>query len=228
MSRPRGRFITFEGGEGVGKSTQAARLAARLRGLGVACALTREPGGSPGAETLRKALLRGVVEPLGPVAEALVFAAARVDHVDKLVRPALEAGEWVVCDRFVDSTRAYQGALGDVDPSLIAALERVAVGDVMPDMTLILDLPAATGLARAARRRASGAVDRFEKLGTDFHDRLRRAFLDIAAAEPERCFVVDASADEAAIEREIWGYVSRALSPMGWLAAFREEAGAPT
>ena len=220
----RGRFVTFEGGEGAGKSTQARLLAAALGEVGVDAATTREPGGSKTAERLREALLSGLVEPLGPAAEALVFAAARIDHVDHLIRPALASGRWVICDRIVDSTRAYQGALGNVDPSLIAALEKTAVGDCRPDLTLILDLPPETGLARAARRRGPGAVDRFEKQGPEFHEQLRRAFLAIARAEPERCAIVDADTDEATLAREIWSVVTRKLRPLRWLAARGEGA----
>src|SRR5215207_3519430 len=158
----RGRFITFEGGEGTGKSTQAAFLADRLKTYGLGVVTTREPGGSPGAEAIRHVLLSGAVQPLGSHAEAILFAAARDDHVRQLIRPSLEAGCWVVCDRFADSTRVYQGVLGNVDQRVIRSLERVAVGDTRPDITFILDVPAAVGLARAASRRGRTAVDRFE------------------------------------------------------------------
>ncbi len=197
-----GRFITFEGGEGVGKSTQLVRLAEHLRGLGFETVTTREPGGTPKAETLRRILLSGRVAPLGALAEAALFAAARIDHVDKLISPALVRGAWVLCDRFFDSTRAYQGARGGVEPGALALLEKAAVGDLKPDLTIILDLPPQEGLARAAIRRASAGAraDRFEAEGARFHEGLRRAFLDIAAREPERCCVVNGAlpADEVA------------------------------
>src|SRR5215469_84570 len=156
-----GRFITLEGGEGAGKSTQAQRLAARLRGLAISVVVTREPGGSAGADIMRHVLLSGAAKPLGPVAETLLFAAARDDHVRTTIAPALAQGRWVVCDRFIDSTRVYQGTLGAVDLKLIRGLERLTVSDTMPDLTLILDLPPETGLARATKRRGGAAADRF-------------------------------------------------------------------
>src|SRR5713101_2162546 len=158
----RGRFITFEGGEGVGKSNHAGLLAERLEALGIGVVLTREPGGSPGAEAIRHVLLSGVAKPLGVEAEALLFAAARDDHVRNTIEPALARGAWVISDRFIDSTRVYQGALGHLDPKFIRALERVTVGNLRPDLTFILDVPAEIGLARASQRRAGEAADRFE------------------------------------------------------------------
>src|SRR5215470_14819457 len=149
----RGRFITFEGGEGSGKSTHAKRLAERLRSCGLTVVLTREPGGSPGAEAIRHVVLSGAAQPLGSHAEAMLFAAARDDHVRELIRPALDKGHWVICDRFADSTRIYQGVLGNIDPRVINGLERIAVGGTKPDLTFILDIPAELGLGRAARRR---------------------------------------------------------------------------
>lgn len=190
MSRVRGRFITLEGGEGTGKSTQAARLKAALEADGRGVVVSREPGGSAGAEAVRHVILSGAAKPFGPVAEALMFAAARADHVDSLIRPSLAAGLWVVCDRFIDSTKVYQGVLGDVDPVLLSGLEQVAVGDTRPDLTLILDVPPEVGLARAAARNA--VADRFEAEGLAFHTRVREAFLALAAADPARCVVVDA------------------------------------
>jgi dTMP kinase len=196
----RGRFITFEGGEGAGKSTQLGTLAAHLRARGLETVATREPGGTPRAEALRAALLGGKIAPLGPLAEAALFAAARIDHVDALIAPALARGAWVLCDRFIDSTRAYQGARGGVAPEKIALLERAAVGTLRPDLTIILDLPVAEGLGRAGARRGGAGADRFESEDADFHEGLRRAFLDIAAREPDRCCVVNADmpADEVA------------------------------
>src|SRR5262249_18034124 len=188
----RGRFITLEGGEGAGKSTQAERLAARLRKLAVSVVVTREPGGSTGADIMRHVLLSGAAKPLGPVAETVLFAAARDDHVQATIKPALDAGQWVVCDRFTDSTRVYQGVLGKVDPQLIRALERLTTADTRPDLTFILDLAPEIGLARAAKRRGRGRADRFEAEALEFHTKLRAGFRDIAAAEPQRCVLIDA------------------------------------
>ncbi|MCJ2128813.1 dTMP kinase [Methylobacterium sp. E-045] len=200
-----GAFITFEGGEGAGKSTQIGRLAARLRGRSsVPVVTTREPGGSAKAEAIREALLAGTVKRHGPFAEALLFSAARIDHLDTLIRPALARGETVLCDRFSDSTRAYQGAAGGLDSALLSTLERVVVGDMTPDLTLILDLDPAIGLARAKARAGEGeAADRFEAEALGFHTRLRQAFLTIAAEEPERCIVIDAGLSPDAVEAAI-------------------------
>jgi dTMP kinase len=165
--------------------------------------LTREPGGSPGAEIIRHVLLSGAAKPFGPEAEAMLFAAARDDHIRCTILPALEAGNWVVCDRFADSTRVYQGALGQVDQRLIKALERVSLGDLYPDLTLILDVPVALGLKRAARRRGSANPDRFEAETIDFHEKLRQAYLALAAAEPERCVIVDAAAPKEKVARQV-------------------------
>ncbi len=212
-ARP-GRFITFEGGEGTGKSTQVRLLAERMAARGLDVLTTREPGGTPLAETYRDALLGGRVAPFGPAAEALVFSAARIDHLDRLIAPALEAGRTVLCDRFADSTRAYQGVLGALDPELIAQLELVAVGSYKPHLTLILDLSPETGMARAAARRAAGAAaDRFEGQGRAFHDALRRAFLDIATAEHGRCSIVDASGSPEDVADQIWSIVAGRLYP---------------
>ena len=216
---PPGRLITMEGGEGGGKSTQAKALVARLRMAGLDAVATREPGGSNRAEAVRAVLLAGTFEHLGPRAEALLFAAARIDHLDVTIKPALAAGRWVVSDRFHDSTRAYQGAAGAVGPSFLAALERVTLAGLKPALTLILDVPAEVGLARAASRRqeswfdlgGSGAPDRFEKQSLGFHEGLRQAFLAIAADEPERCVVVDATATPADVEQAIWDTVEHRL-----------------
>src|SRR6516162_5880407 len=156
------KFVTFEGGEGTGKSTQAAMLARKLESLGMGVKLTREPGGSPGAEIVRHVLLSGAAKPLGPEAEAILFAAARNDHVRCTILPALDAGQWVISDRFIDSTRVYQGVLGEVDGRLIKALERVSVGNLRSDLTLVLDVPTQIGLQRAAGRRGGSSPDRFE------------------------------------------------------------------
>ncbi len=210
-SRP-ARFITLEGGEGVGKSTQALRLAERLRQSGIDAIETREPGGSPGAEMLRDLLLSGRTKDLGAKGEAILFAAARIDHIDQKIAPALAAGIWVVSDRFADSTRAYQGTLGGLDAGFLRALERVTLGDLRPDLTLILDLPAEVGLERAAARRGKGVVsDRFEAESSAFHDALRKAYRDIAAAEPQRCVIVDATRSEDEVAQAIWDAVSYRL-----------------
>jgi len=208
-----GKFITFEGGEGTGKSTQAAMLALRLESLGLRVLLTREPGGSPGAEIIRHVLLSGAAKPFGPEAEAMLFAAARDDHIRCTILPALEAGKWVICDRFADSTRVYQGALGQVDQRLIKALERVSLGDLYPDLTLILDVPVALGLKRAARRRGGANPDRFEAEKIDFHEKLRQAYLALAAAEPERCVIIDAAAPKEKVARQVWKAVNSKLAP---------------
>ncbi len=220
----RGKFITFEGGEGTGKSTQAAMLALRLEALGLGVLLTREPGGSPGAEIIRHVLLSGAAAPLGPDAEAMLFAAARDDHIRCAIAPALEAGKWVVCDRFVDSTRVYQGTLGNVDPRLIRALERVSIGDVMPDLTLVLDVPVTVGLERAAARRSGSDPDRFEAEDVAFHDKLREAYLALAAAEPQRCVVIDASLAKEAVAKSVWDAVSTRLAPTAERRVLEEAA----
>jgi dTMP kinase len=209
----RGRFITFEGGEGTGKSTHAAMLAHRVRSLGIGVVLTREPGGSPGAEIIRHVLLSGAAKPLGADAEAILFAAARGDHVRSTILPALEQSRWVISDRFTDSTRVYQGTLGQVDPQLIQALERVTVGDLKPDLTLILDVPAEVGLARATKRRGDDQADRFEAEAIEFHERLRDAYHMLAASEPDRCVLIDASEMRPTVAERIWKVVSQRLDP---------------
>jgi dTMP kinase len=207
----RGKFITFEGGEGAGKSTQAAMLASQLESYGLGVQLTREPGGSPGAEIIRHVLLTGAAKPLGADVEAMLFAAARDDHVRCTILPALRSGKWVVCDRFADSTRVYQGILGQVDEKLINVLERVSVGELCPDLTVILDLPVQLGLERARLRRGDAQADRFEGEGAEFHEKLRDAYLAIAAREPERCVVIDASASKDGVASAIWQAVQSRL-----------------
>jgi dTMP kinase len=209
----RGRFITFEGGEGTGKSTQVAALVKRLGTLGVGVVATREPGGSPGAEAIRYVLLSGAAKPLGAYAEAILFAAARDDHVSQTIRPALDRGKWVICDRFADSTRVYQGVLSNVDARLISRLEKLTVGDARPDLTIVLDVPAEIGLERAARRRGNGAGDRFESEALDFHKKLREAYLELAAREPDRCAVIDASPAAETVADAIWAVVNARLHP---------------
>jgi len=209
----RGRFISFEGGEGSGKSTHAKRLAAQLRSLGLEVVLTREPGGSPGAEIIRHILLSGAAKPLGAETETILFAAARDDHVRTVIRPALIAGKWVVCDRFIDSTRVYQGEVGKVDPKLIRGLERVTVGAAMPDLTFVLDVPATVGLARAKHRRGRGDADRFEAETVEFHEDLRRAYRRLAEDEPRRILIVDGRAPRDVVAERIWTAVKERLHP---------------
>lgn len=208
-----GRFITFEGGEGSGKSTQVRRLVDRLRVQGLEVVETREPGGSPGAEALRQVLLSGAAKALGPETEAMLFAAARGDHVENMIRPALERGAWVVCDRFHDSTRVYQGVLGNVDPKVINALERITVGEVKPDLTIVLDVPVETGLARAKTR--GRAADRFEAEDPEYHNWLRIAYRKLAENEPGRCVIIDASPNPDTVAVKIWMIVAeRLLRPL--------------
>jgi dTMP kinase len=209
----RGRFITFEGGEGSGKSTHATRLAEWLKSLGLKVVLTREPGGSPGAEIIRHILLSGVAKPLGAETETILFAAARDDHLRAVIRPALVDGKWVVCDRFIDSTRVYQGSLGKVDPKLIRGLERVTVGAAMPDLTFILDVPAAVGLARAKGRRGRNVADRFESETIEFHEELRRAYRLLAEEEPRRIVVIDGRPPRDVVADRIWAVVAERLHP---------------
>jgi dTMP kinase len=205
----RGRFITIEGGEGAGKSTQVDLLVAALDRAGIAAQCTREPGGSEGAEAIRRLLLEGADERWDAIAETLLFYAARREHVTRLITPALDQGIWVVCDRFADSTIAYQGYGRGLPLAELQALHRFALGDFAPDLTLILDLPVAEGLARAARR--SGNADRFERLDQAFHERLRQGFHQIAAADPQRCIVIDASADAESVHRAVLGAVVERL-----------------
>jgi dTMP kinase len=202
-----GRFITFEGGEGGGKSTQARRLAAHLAGQGLPVLLTREPGGSAGAEAIRRVLLEG--QGFDAVAEAMMMFAARREHVVATIRPALEAGVWVVCDRFADSTRAYQCHGQGVPGEVYAKLADLALEGLAPDLTLILDIPPAAGRARAMRRGA--AADRYERLDAGFHARVRAGFLAIAAAEPQRCAVLDAARPAETVFADILATVAARL-----------------
>ena len=208
-----GKFITLEGGEGAGKSTQAPRLAAHLERAGHTVCITREPGGAPGAEAIRELLVTGDPGRWDAVTETLLHYAARRSHLTDTIRPALARGEWVVCDRFADSTLAYQGYVGGVDMGFISEIHARVVGDLTPDLTLILDLPPEAGLARAqVRSQARGeGEDRYERMGLDFHRRLRAAFLEIAAKEPERCMVVDADGDMETVAARIKGAVEDRL-----------------
>lgn len=222
---PRGFFITFEGGEGAGKSTQIQRLAAKLREKRYQIVVTREPGGSPGAEAVRHVLLSGAAESFGPEMEALLFAAARSDHVEQVIRPAIDAGKIVLCDRFIDSSRVYQGVTGNLDPVLMRSIERVAINGMMPDLSLFLDLDAELGLDRAnARRAASEGADRFEKETLAIHQRRREAYLQIAADEPRRCKVIDASKGEDSVQLAIAAVVFEALERHQFLIARSVEA----
>jgi dTMP kinase len=200
----RGRFISFEGGEGSGKSTQIKILAERLTGVKLHVIVTREPGGSPGAEIIRHLVLSGMGKLLGPEAETLLFAAARDDHARTVIEPALKQGTWVLSDRFSDSTRVYQGALGHVSPGILNAMQRVTIGDLKPDLTVILDVPVEIGLKRAAARRGAAAADRFESEGVSFHRQLRDAYREIAKNEPERCVLIDAAEEPAKVAANIW------------------------
>ncbi len=216
-----GRFITLEGGEGAGKSTHIAGLAKRLEDAGVGVITTREPGGAPGADTIRSILVSGETDRWDPMSEALLNFAARREHLIRTIWPALERGHWVLSDRFADSTMAYQGYGHGVDRELIGALYRAAVGDFRPDMTLVLDLPVAEGLRRANQRNGDSAAaeDRYERMDVAFHERLRAGFLEIAAAEPNRCQVIDAGGEAGDVAARIWDAVTRKfaddLSQMG-------------
>jgi dTMP kinase len=209
----RGRFITFEGGEGAGKSTQVRRLAEALRAAGHDVVTTREPGGSPAAEAIRGLLLTGRARPLGTLGEAYLFAAARLDHVAETIRPALERGAVVISDRFADSTRVYQGAAGGLDPAVVDELERTAVGDCTPDLTVILDLPVTAGRERLTGR--GGSADRFETDASAVQEARRQGFLAVAAANPARCVVVDGDRDPEAVAADVRAAVASRLGLLG-------------
>jgi dTMP kinase len=204
----RGRLITIEGGEGAGKSTQVPLLVAALAGAGISVLATREPGGSPGAEAIRRLLLEGGGERWDAACEALLLTAARRDHLAEVIEPALARGEWVVCDRFSDSTLAYQGYGRGLPAADIAMLHRFALDDFAPDLTVILDLPVEIGLARVAARTAA---DRFERLDPAFHERVRRGFRQIAAAEPARCVLIDAIPAPAVVHGAVLAAVAKRL-----------------
>ena len=208
---PAGRLITLEGGEGAGKSTQLTRLAARLRAEGKDVVTTREPGGTPGAEAVRALFVEGDTDRWSAAAEACLVNAARADHVERLIRPALAAGKWVVCDRFVDSTLAYQGAGKGLADSALRNLHHIATADLWPDLTLILDISVEAGLARAAARR--GGEGRFEGHELAFHLRVAHGFREIAAAEPHRCKLIDGGATQDAVAAAIWTEVEILLHP---------------
>jgi len=205
----RGRFITLEGGEGAGKSTQIKLLAAWLRERGIDVVQTREPGGATGAERIRELLVKGDADRWTPIAETLLHYAARADHLDRTIRPALAAGRWVICDRFADSTTAYQGYGHGVSLDVIDSLFKAVVGETAPDLTVILDLPAEQGLQRATGR--AGQENRYEQMAVDFHRRLRDGFLAIARRNPQRCAVIDASRALDAVQSDILAEVRRRL-----------------
>ena len=207
-----GFFVTFEGGEGSGKTTQISRLAAYLRSRGETVCQTREPGGTPAADVLRDIILSGKVKELGVETEALLFAAARRDHIEGVILPALQRQEVVLCDRFHDSTRVYQGNKAGVEASTLSVIEAATLDGVLPDLTVVLDIPAVRGLERAALRRGLEKADRFESEGNELHEQRRAAFLAIAAREPHRCVVVDAARDINSIEAEIRSIVFERLA----------------
>jgi dTMP kinase len=198
---PRAGFISLEGGEGAGKSTQIRHLARALESAGLTVVTTREPGGSPGAEAIRELLIGGDTGRWDGVTELLLHYAARRDHLTRTIRPALDRGDWVVTDRFADSTMAYQSHGQGVDPETVATLYAASIGSERPDLTLLLDLPVEEGLARAAQRNDGG--QRYEAMDRAFHQRLRAGFLAIAEAEPERCLVIDATAAPEAVHGRV-------------------------
>jgi len=207
-----GLFITFEGGEGAGKSTQIRRLHARLQARSIKTQVTREPGGTPGAELIRALILDGTRPALDALTETLLFYAARANHLAEFIRPALARGDVVLCDRFSDSTRVYQGVLGAVPSAVVEQLEALVVAETKPDLTIILDIPPETGLARASQRRGSHQADRFESETLEFHKKLRQGFLDLAERDPDRIVVVSALGDEEQIEIEVLKKLSERFS----------------
>ncbi len=210
-----GKFITFEGGEGTGKSTHTKLLRERLCSAGHEVVLTREPGGTSGAEAIRDLLVTGDAERWSPLSETLLNFAARDDHLARVIRPALERGVWVICDRFTDSTRAYQGAGGGIAQSFIEAIDAEVVGQTQPELTVIMDLDPSEGLSRADGRSAveGAAEDRFESKTLAFHQTLREAFLAIADAQPQRCVTIDSSRSQEDVGQEIWDHIVSRLKP---------------
>jgi len=204
------QFITLEGGEGTGKSTQAKRLAAKLREKHIEAVVTREPGGSPGAEQIRELFVHGAPGRWSALTETLLVFAARVDHVEKTIKPALASGKWVICDRFTDSTYAYQGAARGTDREIIRRVQSAAIGDFKPGLTLVLDLPVSVGLERAKAR--PGSENRFEQFDAAFHEKLRQAFLDIAKKNGDRCVLIDASGSEDEVAELIWQTAAKRFS----------------
>ena len=213
-NQPRGKFITFEGGEGAGKTTQIVRLAERLEACGVATVRTREPGGAPGADSIRSLLVSGATDKWDPVSEVLLLYAARREHLNHTIRPALDRGAWVLCDRFADSTMAYQGYGHGVARDFIRTVHETVVGDAGPDLTMILDIPVDVGIARATARNTDtrSGEDRFEHMDTGFHERLRAGFLAIAAESPQRVAVIDADASPEAVTEAVWRTLAERLA----------------
>lgn len=205
------KFITLEGGEGSGKSTQLRQLAGFLHRQGLEVVETREPGGSPSAEMIRDLLVTGSTDRWEPITEALLHAAARTEHIANTVRPALDRGAWVLSDRFVDSTRVYQGHAHGLPTATIDTLHSVTTDDLTPDLTLVFDVPVEIGLARAGKRSTDGNEDRYERMGTAFHERVRAGFLAVAEANPTRCVVIDAAQDEQAVEQAVAAAVTQAF-----------------
>lgn len=211
MNGPRGRFITLEGGEGAGKTTQQGLLADALRAAGLDVLTTREPGGSPGAEEIRRLFVSGDPGRWDAMTELLLIYAARRDHVQRTILPALNAGTLVLCDRFADSTMAYQGYGRGLGRDAVETVHRLVLGELRPDLTLVFDLPPEQGLARAAGRTGSGET-RFEEMDLEFHRRLRAAFLEIAGLEPRRCVVIDAASDPATVAAAAHAAVDRLIA----------------
>jgi dTMP kinase len=209
---PRGKLISFEGGEGTGKSTQTRLLKSALEARGKRVVLTREPGGSPGAEEIRKLVVEGEPQRWTPLSETLLFIAARADHVARVIEPALARGEWVVSDRFSDSTYVYQGVARGLGTDKVRRLHEAALGSFAPDLTIVLDLDPAEGLKRAGGR-GPGSETRFERFDADFHQKLRTAFRDIAKAEPKRCILIDATRPPDAVAADVWRAVEERLKP---------------
>ncbi|MBO21684.1 MAG: dTMP kinase [Rhodospirillaceae bacterium] len=212
-NQPAGKFITFEGGEGAGKTTQITRLADQLRSRGIETITTREPGGAPGADSIRSLLVSGATDKWDPLSEALLLYAARREHLKQTIRPALNQGAWVLCDRFADSTMAYQGYGHGISKEFITALHDAVVGDSNPDLSLIIDIPVEVGIARANSRNTTtqSGEDRFERMGKDFHERLRAGFLEIAASAPDRVRVIDADTTPDAVSNAVWQAVAAAF-----------------
>lgn len=205
----RGHFISFEGGEGAGKSTQVRLLSERLVSLGYQTLLTREPGGSPLGEKIRRYLLEGKVKSYGPIAETLLFYTARLDHLNSLILPNLDKGVWVISDRFADSSRAYQGAASGVDDGIFDALDRIVIGNNQPELTIIIDMPVEAAMKRVRERQARDGIeaDRFEAEDLDFHEKLREGFLKIAATHSNRCVIVDGNLSRSAVADLVWQIV---------------------
>lgn len=202
-----GRFITLEGGEGAGKSTLAQNLKKNFEKISQQVMLTREPGGTPKGEEMRKVLLGGAANKLGPMGEAVLFASARDEHLNQIIRPALSQGHIVICDRFSDSTRAYQGYVGGVERAVIERLDYVVVGDTQPDVTFIIDVPAEKGLSRVKSR--AGQMDRFESEALSFHRKLRAAYFDIAHRFPERCIILDGEQSPETVLDKAWAALAQ-------------------